>query len=394
MTSRKIHKNDSEQSNEVGYGNPPKHSQFKKGQSGNPKGRPKGSKNKLNGNVGKLAQLLLDDANQTVTAIENGKPVTMTMAQTAIKSLGRKAVKGDTASARLYLNLIKEAENYQLDITETTVGNAVEYKKRKLAYIDYCKTKGISYEMPIPHPDHIHIDYDTLEVTINGPIDKTAFKKQKALIHRMVNLEVQLGIEEELDPEIELSEPNPLDDDRELTIRVLDTLYKKIPTDDPLYLEFAPRFRRNWVDYWFYYGPEPYIKEDELLNGTVKSAKDWIKPTFSTEVLEKTENHQVIRDEFDEYMQKKLQDLMGDAWHSRHKKKFHKTRDRQLDRMRYEYHTGKFDPKDYYLDEYEEMLSQDEVFLEIYMSWLPDDQRETNIEEYLDGLNDKLRSES
>jgi hypothetical protein len=30
---------------EVGYGKPPKKTRFKKGQSGNPKGRPKGAKN-------------------------------------------------------------------------------------------------------------------------------------------------------------------------------------------------------------------------------------------------------------------------------------------------------------------------------------------------------------
>ena len=32
---------------EVGWGKPPKHSQFQKGQSGNPRGRPRGSRNML-----------------------------------------------------------------------------------------------------------------------------------------------------------------------------------------------------------------------------------------------------------------------------------------------------------------------------------------------------------
>ena len=394
MTSRNIHKKDSEKSNEVGYGNPPKHSQFKKGQSGNPKGRPKGSKNKLGGNLGKFNELLMNDANQTINATENGKAVTMTIAQTAIKSLGRKAAKGDTASARLYLSLIQEAERSDIDINENAVSNAVAYKKRESAYINACKSKGVSYEIPVPHPDHIHIDYDAMEVTISGPLDKKSFKKHKAIINRMVGLEVELGIEHKLDPAMELFEPDPWEEDRKLTIHILDTLYEKIPTDDPLYLELAPRFRRNWVDYWFYYESDPHIDEEELLNNNVKSAKDWTKPTFSHEALDNIAKSEIKRNEFNQYMREKLEELMGDAWHNRHKKKYHKTRDIELDKMRYEFHTGKFDPKNYDLNEYEEMLFQDEVFLEIYMSWLPDDQRGTNIEEYLDGLNDKLRSES
>ena len=51
---------------EVGYGRPPKDKQFKKGQSGNPKGRPKGSRN--------FRTDLQEELQMQVQVTENGKP--------------------------------------------------------------------------------------------------------------------------------------------------------------------------------------------------------------------------------------------------------------------------------------------------------------------------------
>ena len=49
---------------EVGYGKPPRHTRFKKGQSGNPRGRPSGSKN--------LKTLLNEALNERVVVTEEG----------------------------------------------------------------------------------------------------------------------------------------------------------------------------------------------------------------------------------------------------------------------------------------------------------------------------------
>jgi hypothetical protein len=50
---------------EVGFGKPPAHSRFKKGQSGNPWGRPAGAKN--------LKTLLNEALNERVIVAENGR---------------------------------------------------------------------------------------------------------------------------------------------------------------------------------------------------------------------------------------------------------------------------------------------------------------------------------
>lgn len=77
----------SDENYDVGYGRPPKHTQFKKGQSGNPKGRKKGARG--------LKTDLRSELNERIEITENGKTVKLTKQQLMVKQLAAKAIKGD-----------------------------------------------------------------------------------------------------------------------------------------------------------------------------------------------------------------------------------------------------------------------------------------------------------
>ncbi len=87
---------------EVGHGKPPKHTQFKPGESGNPKGRPKGTKN--------LATDLSEELAETIVVTEGGKQLKISKQRAMIKSLLAKALKGDTRAATVLLKLLIDAE--------------------------------------------------------------------------------------------------------------------------------------------------------------------------------------------------------------------------------------------------------------------------------------------
>ena len=86
----------------VGRGNPPKHTQFKKGQSGNKKGRPKGSKN--------LSTYIMEAARDHVTATVGGRTRKISKIQATAMQLATKAAGGDQAAMGKFLDWVDEIE--------------------------------------------------------------------------------------------------------------------------------------------------------------------------------------------------------------------------------------------------------------------------------------------
>ena len=86
----------------VGYGKPPVHTRFKKGQSGNPRGRAKGGKN--------LATLLGETLNETVTINENGRRRKISKREALAKQIVNRAAQGDAKTIQIFLRLMGQID--------------------------------------------------------------------------------------------------------------------------------------------------------------------------------------------------------------------------------------------------------------------------------------------
>lgn len=94
----------------IGYGKPPKRTRFKRGKSGNPKGRPKGSRN--------LKTDLEEELKRQVVIREDGKPKQVSKQRATVMSLFNKAMKGDPPAIRILFELIRQLEEEKAEDIE------------------------------------------------------------------------------------------------------------------------------------------------------------------------------------------------------------------------------------------------------------------------------------
>jgi hypothetical protein len=86
----------------VGYASPPIATRFRKGVSGNPRGRPKGARN--------FASVVAATLGERLVVTENGRRKRITKLEAAVKQLVNRAAGGEARSIQLLIGLIQASE--------------------------------------------------------------------------------------------------------------------------------------------------------------------------------------------------------------------------------------------------------------------------------------------
>jgi len=100
---------------EVGYKKPPLHTRFQTGQSGNPKGRLKRSRN--------LDIMFEEELNAPVKIKEDGRARTVSKKRVFVTQTVHRAIQGDARAAAFVIKMIDKIDSRRADRTEATLSN-------------------------------------------------------------------------------------------------------------------------------------------------------------------------------------------------------------------------------------------------------------------------------
>lgn len=160
----------------VGYGRPPAEHRYKKGQSGNPAGRPKGARNAIPKAVGldfgtqPANRMLIEEAYRTIAVREGEQVVELPVIKAIFRALGVSAMKGNRLAQKTMAELIRGIEEDDRKLRVDHFAAAREYKSDWEQAIEHAKTHGLPDPNPLPHPSDVIIDTRNAEVRYAGPM--------------------------------------------------------------------------------------------------------------------------------------------------------------------------------------------------------------------------------
>jgi hypothetical protein len=180
---------------QVGYGKPPKASRFKPGRSGNPAGRPRGSKTGKagHGDLEKMKALFLDEAYRPVQIRDGERTQEVPMVMTTLRSLLVNAGKGNVPQQRMVIELLSAIEGQKRSSLLALFETLVEYKRSWTAKIAEARRLGQPEPSPLPHPDEILIDPFTGSVVTTGPWTMEEKQAQEELQARKREFQAMLA---------------------------------------------------------------------------------------------------------------------------------------------------------------------------------------------------------
>lgn len=164
----------------LGYGKPPRWGQFRKGKSGNPKGRPrkKSVTPDTSASSSALDDILRTEFAREVTAVEGGRARQFSMVELAARAQLAAAAKGNPIAQRDVLRQARE-----LEVRDAQRARAAEDEKqadyeliaswkRTLArQLKEAEVAGRPPEREFPHPDDIILFPETQSWRLRGPLD-------------------------------------------------------------------------------------------------------------------------------------------------------------------------------------------------------------------------------
>ena len=191
----------------VGHGKPPEATRFKQGQSGNPKGRPKGKKRRPEApQHERLKSIILEEAYRTIKVNDGAAQVSVPMAQAVMRSLAVTAAKGNTRAQKLFSELLTNTELSNKQADDESLQVMIEYKSKWEQELERRKFQSITtLPDPLPHPDDIIVDFRRNTVAIHGPMDKRALAELDLWLTRKNDNEAELKMlmENKTEPEYE-----------------------------------------------------------------------------------------------------------------------------------------------------------------------------------------------